>query len=1230
MTGRTYSYKEDWDAIYSSTSKSKPWKGSGVAKYLKNQFRDKDFKRDHKAERILDLGCGDGYFCAFLADEGYTNITGLDTSSVVIDYCNATNRHKESVSFKCQDIITGDFSATKRYDIIVCWLVFHHILPEDEEAFVRNISNLCKAGGTVYLSFLTSEQEGQKDRDSLVSDEHRVTYYSLGRVISLFSASFAVRDAGNDSIVDSETGRLFPYHLLKMRKRRLTEKEWIDDLRYFKKSFSLADDEFFRVASPELMNLLEDYSHYSSNKDRLLPETVFKEIYGKVFRTVSRYICKRILQGVKEKDHYIIILKINDHSSGVIFSATQYSGEEFRPHSRYLEKDSKDVKSRAYDLFLAYDHYLTDTGVSSEDRFTLHHHFELDPELKYFRFSWDQNKRRLSIEPPEKESDLKGRVDYRSFLRAMFIAPTGDSPFDDYLKNEEKYRDLCDPSGGNPKRRMTRSFYCFNLGMKGFESWGTLMIEDCLGGELDFSDILIPPKKESELLVEIKNFVFILKKIEYDYYESFNSNAIRTQAESIRIQAVKAAIAQVMARNMSHNIGSHVFSNLIGKDVEDRFDINGGPGNYNSPLFDLSSDKTPQLAYFNRYLKSRMDYLSEISFGVSDLIATKMIYGDVMKELDCVRVLLKYIPGVDNFNYGFKLYRTNPNQSDNNENDLDELTEKNDIEAAFPNDVLGCQAFYNIIENIIRNTAKHHSGRDNNAPVTFSIKIMEIDAKIVEIVEEAKEFYCVEIDNGLSLPEEIIDKLVEQQNSLLNSPILDEKTNNLRGYALGLLEMKASAAFLRQINLVEIDSDCYKFDLDGPDYIMHNGIGRLAILKAFRTKGNALGYRFFIQKPKEVLFVGDWEMEDDKKRALLSYGVCFLPKEWFVSELKNGVSFGHPFIIFNEQVQENELEQYGSLISLRRICVTEEEERKALISYCEQTNKQGLMAIKQFAWSKCVEKGTLAADDNDIRFIDHANDFSAFLDTKVKIAIERVDSRTCEKMPQYSLFSSIPKRGQNTPWKRYLSNITDGLHSDICREIREAYENRVIIIDERVQRFGEENNEDSIPCWALFSSTNVLLPRCPRTDKEGKYLPPRGEKEGEFIPLESENVFPLDPENFGISIGGESIKDKLLRFVNKHISESFVLVHYGVLERVFEGNRDDINACLTKWATGSRPDDSRARRVVVTSGRGSHSLDLPECVCFASLSSVLYACTENRNKYLISYLINQSRRKRNE
>ena len=50
-------------------------------------------------------------------------------------------------------------------------------------------------------------------------------------------------------------------------------------------------------------------------------------------------------------------------------------------------------------------------------------------------------------------------------------------------------------------------------------------------------------------------------------------------------------------------------------------------------------------------------------------------------------------------------------------------------------------------------------------------------------------------------------------------------------------------------------------------------------------------------------------------------------------------------------------------------------------------------------------------------------------------------------------------------------------------------------------------------------------------------------------------------------------------------------------------------------------------RTIVVTGRGQHTLEgLPEAVNYLNLSSLLDAFRDNRNKYSINYILNQTRR----
>ncbi len=683
--------------------------------------------------------------------------------------------------------------------------------------------------------------------------------------------------------------------------------------------------------------------------------------------------------------------------------------------------------------------------------------------------------------------------------------------------------------------------------------------------------------------------------------------------------AVRASIAQVMSRNMSHNIGSHVFSNLIKQEIYDNLNDTTVQNNcknyisYNCKNYISYKDnddvfkegKNYQLGYFNQYLKSRMDYLSEVTFGIPTMLTTKLVKSQLIKELDQVRLLLNYIAGKDGFIYKFELKRNGEKLSQ-------------DFAVALPSGVLGCQAFYNIIENIIRNTAKHAQSKNKSEnetepqaksknktkPIVFTIDFKDIDSSLGQHLthpDEIKELICVEIDNGVE-EKDNIQNIVDSQNDRINNSVLDNN-NRLRHKNLGLLEMEASAAFLRQIDMSEIESDSFWVDKDNK---LYNLWGNLNILKAF-NKDNKLAYRFFVQRPKEFLFLGDWkicenEEEDErKKQDLLSLGIKFISEQ---DLLKANIPFSHQFVIYKENLSKSIssfITKHSTLFSLRRIKVEDKETEKKFVDILSNSDDDMVTMLKKEVWGQFFLSSGVFINNWEIRssyksdgypnqivFINHADKSIVEIEDETKeVWFENLKSCNWGKLPMWEEYSN----GNNLIC--YIDNLIKDWNEHTpppppVYEIIEAYHNKVIAIDERLQKYAAEEEEDHIKCKTLYTTTNVLVP--------------------------DEKDTPLAPDTFD-----EKNSSNLLNYINTNIDDAFLLIHYGILERMCK-DTEDIKKQLQKWS-------KKAKRVIVTSGRGAHSLDLPNEVCFVNLSSVQYAFVENRNKYLINYLLNQTRKK---
>ncbi len=353
--------------------------------------------------------------------------------------------------------------------------------------------------------------------------------------------------------------------------------------------------------------------------------------------------------------------------------------------------------------------------------------------------------------------------------------------------------------------------------------------------------------------------------------------------QQIKDQATRSAISQVMARNMSHNIGAHVLNNLTdGETLTSKVKCKSYvPLKKLGELGEKDGEIIYQSAIFNNYVKCRMDYLSNITFGTPVMHTNKKAYEKLYKDFDKVRLLLEHISGLSNFKFSIRFAK-----------DGVELSDSRDVLLAIPNDLLGCQALYNIIENVIRNTAKHNQAKPAEDTTIFTVNFSEIELSNNEIVEDWKIYYQVEIYDNISVNGDKefsdnekqeketyynvkqidpgttisnIDWLVYSQNVRINESILD--TNyQLRNSALGLLEMEASAAYLRKLDIIRIEHPDFRVN-EEDNSIYTNG--KLNILKAFSKEvdgKHCLAYRFFVNKPTEYLFVGDFELTNHKAR----------------------------------------------------------------------------------------------------------------------------------------------------------------------------------------------------------------------------------------------------------------------------------------------------------------------------------------------------------------------------
>lgn len=363
---------------------------------------------------------------------------------------------------------------------------------------------------------------------------------------------------------------------------------------------------------------------------------------------------------------------------------------------------------------------------------------------------------------------------------------------------------------------------------------------------------------EGEVDQTLINFVqFFLGRI-----SSFIEYVISSY-EVIR-QAIRSAIAAIMGRNMSHNIGSHVlaristpqtvaealFSNNFLSEIQ-AFESTGESESLDALSFeeekqirvdavktaiDVSTNLTAQL---NAFLRMRMDFVADIATALKPPSPmTTSFLGEMLFPFANQQLLWANLCGSQNLTHEDISFRVTRNEAEVEiKARLQGYPQNIDKELAaiavgVPNGALGCQAFYSIVENFVRNTVKH-SKRLSKRPLKISFCFGS-----ESVVSEQGDLIKLTIsDNWQAVKHN--SELPGVLTNILKQPLIREN-GSLLSSNRGLKEMKAAAAYLRGLPPEAIEDN----ELSPP------------LLKPVTDEHKNLGYELLLLKPKE-LFVLD-------------------------------------------------------------------------------------------------------------------------------------------------------------------------------------------------------------------------------------------------------------------------------------------------------------------------------------------------------------------------------------
>jgi hypothetical protein len=340
------------------------------------------------------------------------------------------------------------------------------------------------------------------------------------------------------------------------------------------------------------------------------------------------------------------------------------------------------------------------------------------------------------------------------------------------------------------------------------------------------------------------------------------SEIIRTYFlwEISQSHALRSAVAAIMARNMSHNIGSHILA---------RVDIN----EYNERLASLSADLRIKIfneifEEFHKYLQQKSDFLAEVSTEPTRPFIPGYFFRDVILPFEQQIIVKEFIgrnEGITNFeqikidltinnkNISVSSYKCEARGDDHtgcakgfykiclqpgcgkkvvpDPEKIENLGE--DVLIELPG-TLGKFAIYNILEGFIRNSCKHNSEEIRERINKNHSPVLTVHLEVLESLDG--EYYICEIWDDISLVNKTGENLVKKMEEKFKIPLIDA-TGNLNRENWGSAEFKICAALLKDIEFMEMNENYTKCI----EVIEKNGY---------------LGYRFYLKKYLKGIFIG--------------------------------------------------------------------------------------------------------------------------------------------------------------------------------------------------------------------------------------------------------------------------------------------------------------------------------------------------------------------------------------
>lgn len=187
---------------------------------------------------ILDLGCGPGLYAEIMAQKGHS-VTGVDFSENSIQYASKQAKEKQlDIEYLNQNYLELEF--VDRFDLIILiYLDFCVLLPEERDKVLRNIHRALKKGG-LFICDVVNERNIDKKIISQSWEVEKTGFWSDEPYIALTNG-FHYPEAkvmANHHIIIGENDTIDTYifwtHYYETKNLiEIFKKHGFDDIKYF-------------------------------------------------------------------------------------------------------------------------------------------------------------------------------------------------------------------------------------------------------------------------------------------------------------------------------------------------------------------------------------------------------------------------------------------------------------------------------------------------------------------------------------------------------------------------------------------------------------------------------------------------------------------------------------------------------------------------------------------------------------------------------------------------------------------------------------------------------------------------------------------------------------------------------------------------------------------------------------------------------------------------------------